>query len=89
MAAAVSGSMLAGVHYVWGQSGGSVSQKAFFLVAGVVFVVVALAHSLRILLGVAVVVYDIPVPMWASGIAAVISGYLGYEGFRLARKATP
>jgi hypothetical protein len=64
------------------------TQKAFLLTAGVVFTVIALAHLLRILLGVAVVVNDIPIRMWASGIAVVISGYLGYEGFRLARKAT-
>jgi hypothetical protein len=37
---------------------------------------------------VTVVVYDIPVPMWVSGIAVVITGYLGYQGIRLARKAT-
>lgn len=64
------------------------SQKAFFLTAGAVFVLLALAHVIRILLGVALVIYDIPIPMWASGIAFVIAGYLGYEGFRLALKAT-
>ena len=79
--------MLAGVHYLWEQGGGSMSQKAFLLTAGVVFLLIAVGHLLRILFGVAFVVYDIPVPMWASGIAVVITGCLAYQGFRLARKA--
>ncbi|MGD0578302.1 MAG: hypothetical protein ABSC08_05175 [Bryobacteraceae bacterium] len=62
--------------------------KAYLLTAGVVFVLIALCHLLRILFGVAFVVYDIPVPMWASGIAVVVTGFLGYQGIRLARKAT-
>ncbi|MGD0581122.1 MAG: hypothetical protein ABSC08_19635 [Bryobacteraceae bacterium] len=63
------------------------SQKAFSLIAGVFFLLIALGHLLRILFGVSFVVYDIPIPMWASGIAVVIAGYLAYQGFRLARKA--
>jgi hypothetical protein len=27
--------------------------------------------------------------LWASGIAVVIAGYLGYQGIRLARKTLP
>jgi divalent metal cation (Fe/Co/Zn/Cd) transporter len=53
----------------------------------VLFLLIALGHLLRILFGVSFVVYDIPIPMWASGIAVVIAGYLAYQGFRLARKA--
>jgi len=63
-------------------------QKAFSLTAGAVFLLIALGHLIRILLGVGFVVYDIPIPMWASGIAVVIAGYLAYQGLRLARKAT-
>jgi hypothetical protein len=40
--------MLAGVHYVWKQGGGSMSQKAFLVTAGAVFVLIALGHLLRI-----------------------------------------
>jgi uncharacterized membrane protein len=65
------------------------SQKAFLLTAGVIFIVMALAHLLRILLGEAVLVSGIPIPMWASWIAFIVAGWLGYEGLRLARKATP
>lgn len=62
------------------------SQHAFELIAGVVFLLIAIAHVFRVIFGVAVVVYSIPVPLWASGIAVVIMGYLAFEGFRLARK---
>jgi len=64
------------------------NQKAFFADCRGVLRLFTLVHLLRILFGVAVVVHDIPVPMWASGIAVVVAGYLGYQGIRLARKAT-
>jgi hypothetical protein len=47
---------------------------------------IAIGHVVRVIFGVSFVVYSIPVPMWASGIAVVIMGYLAFEGFRLARK---
>jgi hypothetical protein len=62
------------------------SQRTFSLIASVVFGLIALGHVLRIVLGWSFMVQDIPVPMWASGLAVVIMGYLAYEGFRLARK---
>ena len=42
---------------------------------------------LRIVLGWSFMVQDFSVPMWASGIAVVIMGYLAYQGFRLVRKS--
>jgi len=63
------------------------SQRTFSLIASVVFGLIALGHVLRIVFNLSFVVQDISVPMWASGIAIVILGYLAYEGFRLARKS--
>ena len=63
------------------------SQHAFELVAGVVFLLITLGHVFRVIFGVSLVVYGISVPIWASGIAIIIMGYLAYEGFRLARKS--
>jgi hypothetical protein len=63
-----------------------VRQHVFEPIAGVVFLLICLAHVFRIIFGVSFVVYGNSVPMWASGIAVVIMGYLAYEGFRLARK---
>ena len=45
------------------------SQKAFALTAGVVFLLIALGHLLRVVFGVSFVVQDIPIPVWASGVA--------------------
>jgi hypothetical protein len=63
------------------------SQHLFLPIAGVVFGLIALGHLLRLVFGVSLVVYGISVPMWASGIAVVVMGYLASEGFRLARKS--
>jgi hypothetical protein len=60
------------------------SQHAFELISGVVFLLITLGDVFRVIFGVSLVVYGISVPMWASGIA-IIMGYLAYEGFRLAR----
>jgi hypothetical protein len=65
------------------------SPYVFSLVAGAVFLLVALAHLLRIVFRVPIVVEDIPIPLWASGVAAVCAGFLSYEGFRFARKSLP
>jgi hypothetical protein len=65
------------------------SQHAFSLAAGIVFLLIALAHLLRILFGTPVIVQDIPIPVWVSGIAMVIMGFLSYEGFRFALKREP
>jgi cytochrome c biogenesis protein CcdA len=66
---------------------GGMSQRTFSFVAGAVFGLIALGHVLRIVFNLSLVVNDISIPMWASGIAIVIMGYLAYEGFRLARKS--
>ena len=63
------------------------SQKAFSLTAGVLFLLVALGHFLRIVFGLSFVVQGVSVPMWASAIAVVITGFLAYHGLRLARKS--
>jgi hypothetical protein len=65
------------------------SEHSFSLTAGIVFLLIALAHLVRIVFGAPVVVYDISVPVWASLIAVVITGFLSYEGFHFARKAPP
>jgi len=75
-----------GVHYGWKQTEVVLSQKTFSLVAGVFFLLVALVHVLRMALSASVVIQNISLPMWASWIALVVTGYLAYEGFRHARK---
>jgi hypothetical protein len=62
-------------------------EQAFSLTVGIVFLLISLAHLARILIGAPVVVQNIPIPIWASGVAAVVTGFLSYEGFRFARKS--
>ncbi len=65
------------------------SQGTFALTVGIVFLLIALAHLLRIVFGAPILVRDIPIPVWASGIAVVVTGFLSYEGFHFARKSPP
>lgn len=65
------------------------SQHGFSLTAGIVFLLIALAHLARIVFGVPFVVRGISIPMWASLVAVVITGYLAYEGFHFARHVPP
>ncbi len=58
------------------------SQKAFSLVAGLIFLLVAVAHLLRLLLRWSVVLNGWTVPMWLSAIALVVAGFLAFEGLR-------
>ena len=62
-------------------------QKTFSLVAGVLFLLIALGHVLRIAFDASVVVQGISIPMWASWIALVVTGFLAYEGLQRARKS--
>ena len=61
-------------------------QHAFTLTAAVIFLLIALGHVLRIVLGVTFVVHGTSIPMWASGLAAIVMGYLAYEGLKQLRK---
>ena len=63
------------------------SQRSFSLVAGTIFTIIALIHLLRIIYGWDPVVQGWTVPKWMSWVALVVSGYLGYEGLRLAIKS--
>jgi hypothetical protein len=81
------GAGVQGVDYCWQCMEVGMSQKTFSMVAGVLFLVIALAHVLRIAFGASVVVQSTSIPMWASVVAVVVTGYLAYEGLRLARKS--
>ena len=59
------------------------SQKNFCLVAGLVFLLVAVMHALRFALGWHVTFGGWTVPMWVSWVALVITGFLAYQGLRL------
>lgn len=57
-------------------------QKTFSLVAGIIFLAVAVMHLSRILMGWEAVIAGWQVPMWVSWGGVVVAGYLGYKGVR-------
>jgi hypothetical protein len=65
------------------------SDHAYSLVAGIVFLLIAIAHLLRMALGTPVVVQGVSIPMWTSAIALVVTGFLSYEGFHFAGRSGP
>ena len=62
------------------------SQKAFTIIASVIFGVVALFHVLRIFLGWSALIGGWTVPMWLSWIGLVVAGGLSYFGINLAMR---
>jgi membrane protein implicated in regulation of membrane protease activity len=58
------------------------SKNTFSLLAGAIFLIVAVVHSLRVIFKWQVIVAGWPVPMWVSAVAVVIAAYLAYEGLR-------
>lgn len=61
------------------------SHKSFFLIAGAIFGLVALAHLLRIVLAVPVTIGEWAAPMWVSWLGMILAGGLSYFGLRFAR----
>jgi hypothetical protein len=65
------------------------SPRAFSLTAGIVFLLIAVGHILRVLFAVSFVVAGIEIPTWASVLATIFMGYLAYEAFRQGRGSRP
>ena len=59
-------------------------QKTYFLVTGIIFTLVALAHALRIYMEWPVIIADWSVPKSVSWIALVVAGGLALFAFRYA-----
>jgi len=62
------------------------SEKKFLIISGLIFLVVAVIHVLRLALGWQVIIGDWAVPMWVSWVACVIAGFLAYVGWKLSRQ---
>ena len=58
------------------------NQKSFNMYAGVIFLVVAIVHLLRIFNGWGVSIGDFALPMWGSWVAVLITGCLAYHGLK-------
>jgi hypothetical protein len=58
------------------------SKNRFPQLAGAIFLIVSVAHVLRLAFKWEVVVGGWQVPMWISVIAIAVTAYLAYEGLR-------
>jgi cbb3-type cytochrome oxidase subunit 3 len=56
--------------------------KPFTTIAILIFSLIAVAHLLRIVFAWEVIANGIPIPLWPSAVAAVISGVLAYMLWR-------
>ena len=63
----------------------AMSQKTFLSVAGAIFVVIAVLHLLRAILGWNAVIGSFAVPLWLSWVAVVVAAFLAYSAFKLAK----
>ncbi len=75
------------IYYGWRMSDTpkSSAEKKFHLVAGALFAIVALLHLSRIIFGLHFVLGSWNVPYWLNGLGAVVTAFLAYVAFSLAK----
>jgi hypothetical protein len=61
------------------------TQRTFSLVTAMLFLLIALLHAVRLFRGWQITIEGAVVPLWVSWIGLAITGYLAWQGFRLAR----
>lgn len=62
------------------------NNKWYFTASSIVFTVIAIAHLGRIALMLPANVAGYEVPLWYSGVAVLLAGYLATRGFMAAHK---
>jgi hypothetical protein len=62
-------------------------QKTFSLVVGLIFLLIAIMHVLRLAFRWEVVLNGWSVPMWVSWVGLAIAGFLASEGLKLGRRS--
>lgn len=62
--------------------------RAYTLVSGIFFLVIAVAHVLRAIAGVPIRAADMQLPIWVSWPAAIFTAALAIWAFSLFRKKT-
>ncbi len=61
------------------------NNKWYFTTSAIVFTVVAIAHLGRIVYMLEANIGGVDIPLWVSGVAVMIAGYLALRGFMAAR----
>ena len=62
------------------------SHRAYAVTAGLIFLLIATGHVLRLVFGWKVTIACQSIPPWVSWVAFVIFAYLASEGFRQANR---
>lgn len=57
------------------------SKDIYSRLAGAIFLIVAIAHALRMAFHWQVVLAGWQAPMWISAVAVIVAAFLAYEGF--------
>ena len=60
--------------------------KTYANVSATIFVLVAIAHLLRVLFGWEVRIGDLDIPQWVSWLGLAVAAVLAYSGFSLRRR---
>ena len=60
------------------------SERKLLYIAGIVFLIVAAVHALRLLTGWTLIVGELDLPLWLSWFGVIIPGYLSYASFHFA-----
>ena len=63
------------------------SQRTFSLVAGLIFLVMAVLHILRLAFKWEVVLNGWSAPMWVSAVALLVATFLAFEGLKLSKRS--
>ena len=58
------------------------SQKSYYSVTGIIFLIIALLHLLRIFNSWSAEIGTVTMPMWASWVAVLLAGCLAYHGLK-------
>lgn len=75
------------VHYGWNMKLpiSSPSERTLLWVAGIIFLIVAVAHLMRLMFNMDLILGDFDVPEWVSWVGILITAYLSYASFHFAR----
>lgn len=74
------------VHYGWKMKLpiSSPSERTLLNATGIIFLIVALVHFIRITFGLQIFLGTFMIPFWFSWIGIIITGYLSYASFHFA-----
>jgi hypothetical protein len=64
----------------------SPAERKLLMLVGIVFLIVALLHLVRIAFGWNLILAEVTVPLWLSWVGVIFPGYLSYSSFHFALK---